>query len=287
MSIVKILVPVSGGANDAVALATAFAAAKPFAAHVAAVFIHPDPREAVPYGELGLSPEVVQNLIDCARDVSAQALKAARASFVAQATETDARIVAAPVKNDSVTCSLTERTARLSSQLEEEAKLADLVVFPPLELPESSEMQDAFIRILTSAKRPVLLSPKSVPASIGRHIAVGWDGGFAASHALTAALPFLLKAEAVELLSVGDEPDTGQTGEAVRYLSLHAIAATHRNARLEGRGIPQALLAAAGEGNCDLLVIGGYGHSRTRETIFGGVTNYIVSHAELPVLMVH
>ena len=69
MSFVKILVPVAGAARDRFALATAFAAAKPFNAHVVAMFVHADPREAVPYGELPLSPDIVQDLIDTAADL--------------------------------------------------------------------------------------------------------------------------------------------------------------------------------------------------------------------------
>jgi nucleotide-binding universal stress UspA family protein len=47
------------------------------------------------------------------------------------------------------------------------------------------------------------------------------------------------------------------------------------------------LLAAAADANADLLVMGGYGHSRLREVIFGGFTRHVLSHAELPVLMTH
>ena len=69
MSFVKFIVPVAGVARDRFALATAFAAAKPFNAHVVALFVHADPREAVPYGELPLSPDIVQDLIDTAADL--------------------------------------------------------------------------------------------------------------------------------------------------------------------------------------------------------------------------
>jgi nucleotide-binding universal stress UspA family protein len=54
-----------------------------------------------------------------------------------------------------------------------------------------------------------------------------------------------------------------------------------------GRPPVEALLAAAHAVNADMLVMGGYGHSRTREIIFGGFTRRILSHADLPVLMAH
>ena len=49
----------------------------------------------------------------------------------------------------------------------------------------------------------------------------------------------------------------------------------------------ETLLAAAGAANADLLVMGGYGHSRVREVMFGGFTRRVLSHADLPVLMAH
>jgi len=47
------------------------------------------------------------------------------------------------------------------------------------------------------------------------------------------------------------------------------------------------LLETASARGCDLLVIGGYGHSHLRETIFGGVTQYVISHATIPVFLAH
>ena len=81
MSFMKFLVPVTGGARDASALATAFAAAKPFGGHVVALFVHADPREAIPFGELPLSPDFVQELIDTAADVERAATDAAFSSL--------------------------------------------------------------------------------------------------------------------------------------------------------------------------------------------------------------
>ncbi len=105
MSVVKILVPVAGVARDRFALATAFAAAKPFNSHVVAMFVHADPREAVPYGELPLSPDIVQDLIDTAADLEKASSKSARATLSSMAAEAGIRIVGTPQCADSVTVS--------------------------------------------------------------------------------------------------------------------------------------------------------------------------------------
>src|SRR5215471_21845559 len=98
MSIAKILVPVTGSPSDAIALSTAFAAAKPFNAHVAALFVHPDPREVVSYVYSGVpvSPELIQGIINGQRKLAGEAQGAAQSTLVAVARDNAAKLVPAP-----------------------------------------------------------------------------------------------------------------------------------------------------------------------------------------------
>ena len=288
MSFVKILVPVAGAGRDRFALATAFAAAKPFNAHVVALFVHADPREAVPYGELPLSPDIVQDLIDTAADLENASSKSARSTLATMAAEAGIRIVGAPQKSDGVTVSYDEVTGHLPKALDRDALLCDLVVFPPIRETDDSEVQDGFIRTLTKLERPVLLSAEKPPVEIGRKVAVGWDGGVACAHALMSALPYLEKAEAIEILTVQNGSHQGSGAESVAgYLALHGLSCTQRVLARGERSVAEVLLETAANDGCDMLVAGGYGHSRLMESIFGGVTEHIVSHPKIPVLMVH
>jgi nucleotide-binding universal stress UspA family protein len=288
MPLVKILVPVAGVARDRFALATAFAAARPFNAHIVALFVHADPRESVPYGELPLSPDIVQDLIDTAADLEKASSKAARATLASMTAEAGIRIVSAPQRAEAVTLSYQEVTGHLPRALDREGRLCDLVVFPPIRETDDPDVQEAFVRTLTKLERPVLLSAEKPPLEIGRRVAVGWDGSVACAHALTAALPFLEKAEAVEVLSIQDAPPHGNgTGEVAAYLALHGIACTRRVIARGADSIAETLLDAAATEGFDMLVAGGYGHSRLMESIFGGVTEQIVSHPKIPVFMMH
>jgi nucleotide-binding universal stress UspA family protein len=269
-------------------LATAFAAAKPFNAHVVALFVHADPREAVPYGELPLSPDIVQDLIDTAADLENASSKSARSTLATMAAEAGIRIVGAPQKSDAVTVSYDEVTGHLPKALDRDALLCDLVVFPPIRETDDSEIQDGFIRTLTKLERPVLLSAEKPPVEIGRKVAVGWDGGVACAHALMSALPYLEKAEAIEILTVQNGSHQGRGPENVAaYLALHGLSCTQRVLARGERNVAEVLLETAAGDGCDMLVAGGYGHSRLMESIFGGVTEHIVSHPKIPVLMVH
>ena len=51
--------------------------------------------------------------------------------------------------------------------------------------------------------------------------------------------------------------------------------------------IAAQLLTRATENGADLIVMGGYGHSRLREAMLGGVTRDVLRLTTLPVLMAH
>jgi nucleotide-binding universal stress UspA family protein len=288
MSILKIVVPVTGSKRDGVALRTAFAAARPFNAHVAALFVHPDVRESIPYVGVPLSPQVIQDLVDTAEQIASAAAKSARATLAATADEAGVRLLAASERIDAVTASYVEKTGHFVNCLEEAALLCDLIVFPPIGHGDNPDVHDGFTRILTKSHRPVLLSPETAPAQLGRRIAFGWDGGIAAAHALTAALPYLTKAESVHVLSIRRTQEKPCDIEAVKsYLALHGIAAVADIIENGAGARSDLLLQHALQSNCDLLVMGGYGHSRMLETMLGGVTQRIASQPILPVFMMH
>ena len=142
--------------------------------------------------------------------------------------------------------------------------------------------------MLTKGERPVLLAPEQPVTDLAAHIVVGWDGGGAAAHALSAALPLLALAGMVELVMVQDAAgETASLAEAAGYLALHGIAAETRVVDPAGAAPGEALLAEAESAGASLLVTGGYGHSRLAETLFGGTTVHVASHATLPLFMVH
>jgi len=286
MSIAKILVPIFGSKNDAAGLATAFAAAKPFAAHVQVLFTRPDPQEAIAVMGMPLSGNLVQALIDSQERVTATAVRHARAALATEAEKAGVRIVAEPHRGDAVTASYREETGRLGHVLEGALRFCDLVVFPP-GTETNPDLHDVLVGILTRAQRPVLLAPATAPAQVGSKITLGWDGSMTAAHALTAALSYLRNAEALTLVAVGRKPHEESAQEARQYLALHGMKACIRSVEPGTRGIAETLLETAATRNSDLLVIGGYGHSHLRETIFGGVTQHVISHATVPVFLAH
>jgi nucleotide-binding universal stress UspA family protein len=267
---------------------TAFQAAKPFSAHVEVLFVHRDPREAIPYSEMPLPPDVIQDIVDGAEEVRKQAANAARQVFSEISTKFGATLLETPAPLNVTTASYRETTGHLGSVLTNAAILSDLVVIPPLSGEGDSEIHDALVRVLTKVSRPALLCANAAPERFAGKVAIGWDGRDAAAKALVAAVPVLEKAESVELTTVGEiRPSDTSLSEARKYLALHDIRCSERVIPRGSHSIADTLVDAARNSGCDLLVVGGYGHSRLVESIFGGVTDSIVSHPQLPILMVH
>lgn len=235
-----------------------------------------------------MSPAIIQELVDTAEEVKRSASKAAKSALADCAAAAGVKIVATPCKADGVSASYRELTGHLLECLGDAANFADLVVFPPISSSGNPEFHDAFVQVLTKSERAIILCSEQAPKTIGLNVAIGWDGGQAAAHAMAAAMPLLEKAEKIELLTVGRAAGgAGRRHDALQYLALHGIRATERIVDPDSRGVGDALIDAAAADRCDLLVAGGYGHSRLRESIFGGATAHLVSHPKLPMLMVH
>jgi len=288
MSIAKVLAPVTGGARDAAVLANAIEAAKPFNAHVMAFFVRPDLTEALAFFTDGVSGVVVDEVVKATKDAGDEAAKRIDAAIDAVCASAAIARVARPARSNTVTLSLREVQGNFGDQLVAEARLSDLVVFGPMRENDQAGLAEAFVQVLVETDRPVLRATDDAPGHFARRIAVGWDGKTAAAQAVSAAIPFLAKADQVEILSVQRAPLNAHVPESLKeYLALHGVKSTERLIDAGNKRIGEALLASAKESRADLLVIGGYGRGRLRESLIGGVTRHVIAHADLAVFMVH
>lgn len=145
--------------------------------------------------------------------------------------------------------------------------------------------------LLFGSGRPVLVVPRYGRFErVGEHVLIAWNGSAEAARAVHDAFPFLARAARVTVLAVN--PETELTGrwseeEIARHLARHGFEVTIDRASSREVDAGNLLLNFAADNGADLLVMGGYGHSRLREFVFGGVTRVILDSATLPVLMSH
>ncbi len=288
MAIGKILAVVTGGPRDGAVLNAAIRAASPFTAHVAAIFVRPDLTEAIAFFNDGVSGVVIDEVVKASPDASDEAGKRIEATIANVCHAASVPIVPVPARGKTVTLSFRQLQGNLTDQLTEAARLSDLVVFGPLHERDKAGLTDAFVQVLTDTDRSVLLTTEHQTQNFATKIAIGWDGKTAAAQAVSAALPYLALATSVEIISVKRAVGTPQPTDAlIEYLLLHGVNCTKRIAVRSQKTTGEVLLEAAVAGGADLLVVGGYGHSRIRESLIGGVTRHVIANAQLPVLMVH
>jgi nucleotide-binding universal stress UspA family protein len=125
-------------------------------------------------------------------------------------------------------------------------------------------------------------------SSVGEETLVAWNGAREAARAVEDAMPILEKARSVTLLTVDlRSGDALSVDHLVALLERHGVTIGVQGARSLGRPVGEVLLSKACELHCDLLVMGGYGHSPIREHLFGGATYFVLQHMNIPVLLSH
>ncbi len=282
-----ILVPLMGTAADDAAVATAFQLARPSGAHVEGLFVRADPRDAIPLFGEGVSGALVEEIMQAAASEGATHATEARALFARLAAAAGATPAADPPGPGRVSSSYREVTGRAEHVLPVEGRLADLLV-----MSRSSAKADAVYALaletaVVGCGRPMLLAADKPRPTIGETVAVAWNASRESAVAVSLALPILARAARVIVLTAETASTPAAAGDAlVRHLGWHGIEA--RTARLKPSGsVGQALMAQAIDSGADLLVMGGYGHSRLRELVLGGVTRWMIDHGGLPVLVAH
>jgi nucleotide-binding universal stress UspA family protein len=141
---------------------------------------------------------------------------------------------------------------------------------------------------LFESGRPSLIAPPSPPTTIGDNVLVAWNCSTEQARATAFAMPLLLRANRVTVLTVEGATVPGPTGEQIaRYLQLNGVSAQAVTERGPSRSAGEMILAYAASQGCDLIVKGAYTQSRLRQMIFGGTTRHILAKANLPVFTAH
>ena len=144
---------------------------------------------------------------------------------------------------------------------------------------------------LFNSGRPVLIVPyiQRAPLKLDR-VTCCWDGSRNATRAIHDAMPLLSRAKAIDVVIVGAEKDkTGaiQGVDIAQHLARHGLNVELRQIPADDLDVANAVLSDAADRGTDLIVMGGYGHSRLREFVLGGATRGILASMTVPTLMSH
>jgi nucleotide-binding universal stress UspA family protein len=271
-----IVVNLSGRAAQDFATDYATSIAATFGAHVAGIAFLYEP--VIPDGTLGGIPV---DLIELQREENSKAANAAVGRFEA-ATKTagvsaETRVLDATLGG----------AAALFGQI---ARRFDVAVVGQAQREHGASDELMIEGALFESGRPVVVVPyiQKQGLTLDRVLAC-WDGGRMSARAIADAMPFLERAKAVDIVIVTEERKNDEITGAnmTEHLARHDVTANVKRIARGDLAIADVILDYAADSGADFMVMGGYGHSRLREFILGGVTRGILGSMTVPVLMSH
>ena len=265
------------GASRDAARDFAISVSAAFNAHLAAIGFAYEPM----LPPLDTMSPLPSELLDAEREANRKAASDAIAQF-----EEAARLAGVSVESRLVEASVAGSTNVFGSI----ARTFDLSVVGQAD-PKS--MRDGLMieGALFDSGRPVLVVPyiQRTGLKLDR-VTACWDGSRNAARAINDAMPFLTRATAVDVITIDSGRDT--TGEIkgadiAQHLARHGLNVELRRINAGDVDVPNVILSDAADRDTDFIVMGGYGHSRLREFVFGGATRGILSSMTVPALMSH
>ena len=277
MTFKDILVQITDSADCTSRLALAIAIANAHGAHLTGLYVE-QPLLTAMYSEFPVPAEIIDAEI---ADAAARAATLKRA-FV------DATMRA------GVGAEWRQSRADSVAALTAHGRYADLVVTGHDNDPKTHAVDGTTsTHVVLESGRPVMVVPSgAMIGTVGRRVLVGWNGRRESVRAVHDALPFLTRADFVQVVAIDLHSDHGEHAVApytdiCRHLAHHGVQPEIHVGHAEAGDIGASLLAQSLAIEADLVVVGAYGHSRLRELVLGGVTRYLMHHMMIPMLMAH
>ncbi|MEE8606502.1 MAG: universal stress protein [Nitrospiraceae bacterium] len=293
MSIKTILVPVPNLLQARSAVETAFLVARRFDGHVVGLHVRPafdeDKIQAVlELASLGKSSPLLQDMREAPVFAEDEDTQAARHLFEDVRKAMRAQSKDKPCDPSELSAAFKVIAGDGPEAIAEQARTFDLVVASQPKNDPDHRLRETLRAVLFDSGRPVLSAPERTPASVGETILIAWSRSALSARAAAIGRLYFGGAKKVGVLSVAGQEGHGPSAEEfVERLAWHDIDAALIETELGHRRLGDVILDQAAAFDADLLVMGAYSQSPFRESLTRGVTNHILSHAELPVLLTH
>ncbi|MBX6327566.1 MAG: universal stress protein [Pseudolabrys sp.] len=251
--------------------------AEAFAAHILGVAFAYEP--VIPGTVMGgMPPEV----IDAQRNEANQKARAALARF-----EQAAKRAGVMFETHLAEASIAGGADRFSRL----ARRFDIAVVGQPRRGETAAEEVLSEAVLFDSGRPVVFVPFIQRGGFKPdRTMIAWDGSRAATRAVADSLPLLQKAKTVEIVIVASKPEKDDEvpgADLAQHLARHGLAVEVKRITSPDVDVASTLLSYAADAGVDMIVMGGYGHSRLREFVLGGVTRGLLESMTVPVLMSH
>ena len=286
MAIRRILVPIRNDGKGENVLDHALALAGRIG-HIEAVHCRPAPDDLIPFGVS--VPAILRDQISR----SGEDLATAEEAQITRQFEDYVRArkltvvdIGKPHPRDKLSATWRIERGKQASIVSARGRLADVVAVARPDRDRAVGRNTLEAALVNTGSLVMMCPPQSPPQKIGSHIAIAWNGSREAARAVFLAMPILVAATKVTVMTMAGEKLQLTGGHLLSFLADHDIKATHSEIKI-GSNAGKVLLEGAKSLGADCLLMGAYGSSRGREMVFGGATQYVVDHAEMPVLMAH
>lgn len=283
----------ANAARDAAAFAAALAIARSFGAHIDALHVRFDPASMamVMASDVGTGAVTV-GLLDRLEQDAQQREAAAHDLFAHFCATAGIAQTASPAPGTATAVSA-EWHAEIGEEprwMTDYARTSDLVVAPRGIGDDDVLSRSVLEAVLLEAGRPLLIpAGAALPAAFER-VMIAWKPTREASRTVALATPFITRATEITVVTVEESGegagDAGTADRLARNLARHGLRARVERPQ-PGTESAAATLLGYAAAHADLLVMGGYGHGRLREWVFGGFTQEVLASAPLPVLIAH
>jgi nucleotide-binding universal stress UspA family protein len=271
-----IIVSLGRGGRDP-ACNFAVSVAETFGAHLLAIAC--DYQPIIPGTVMGGIPP---DIIEGQRIESEKLARAAIANF-----EQTAKRAGISAETYTINASTPEAGERIANM----ARRFDLAIVGQGERDQGVAEQVIAESVLFDSGRPVLVVPYVQKESLKLdRVIVCWDGGRPATRAIADAMPFLTIAKQVDVVIVATRPGSSDEvpgADLGQHLARHGVKVDVKQIIAADVDVANTVLSLAADTSADLIVMGGYGHSRLREFVLGGTTQVILDSMTVPTLMSH
>ena len=287
MSIRAILVPTEGGEEWLQVLEAALVVARRFESHIAVLYV------AESTTKTGIYTSLSRDLKKSVRDEE-KALLNQNASEIEQQVDAFAKrkrieLTDKPKSAARISISFHFEIGNRNEILVHWARLFDTTAL--MRPARSSNLfrhyakTDSLENVMLQSGRPLLMVPPNWKVHKAQHAIVAWNHSLEASRAVAMTLPWLAQMKKVTVVVPKKRLKSGD--QLVELLAWHGAKASVQTLNRRTSTVAKRLFKICDNEGADFLVMGGYSHSRMQERVFGGVTDYVLSHSKIITVMVH
>jgi len=281
----KIVIPVRGDGKGDNVFAHAAALARRFKAHVVVTHCRPRGEDLMPYG-VPIPAAMKKLLLKQTKEIANQVEDGLRAEVEVLAKQFKVKMTE-KADGQVASASWVEEQGRQVDVIKHYGRLADIICVAKPDV-DRNLGANTLKTALFHTGTPVMMCPHAdtPPETLGDKIAIGWNGSIEATRAVALTMGIIAQASEVTILSSGNELHGATAEDLQTYLAERGITAKVERF-VAKKKIGQELLERSKAAGADTLIMGAYGDSHERETIFGGNTQYVVDRSTMPVILVH